>query len=89
MGGTGRRTIGHEVITTEYMSTVINQVEIPRHQEVGKLVSIVQVVFRDGYIPEALIWTTMVLVPKGGGGYIGIGLVEEGLHVNREQSTTE
>ena len=32
--------------------------------------------FRDGYIPEAMTWTTMILIPKGGGGYRGIGMVE-------------
>ena len=41
-----------------------------------KLVSITQVAFRDGYIPEAMTWMTVVLVPKGGGGYRGIGLVK-------------
>ena len=32
--------------------------------------------FRDGHIPEALKWATMVLINKGVGVYIGIGLVE-------------
>ena len=41
-----------------------------------KLVSITQVAFWDRYIPEAFTWTPMVLIPNGGGGYIGIGLVE-------------
>ena len=39
------------------------------------MVSITKVAFRNGYIPEALTWTTMVLMPKCGGDYIGIGLV--------------
>ena len=30
----------------------------------------------NGYITEALMWTTMVLIPKGKGAYTGIGLVE-------------
>ena len=38
--------------------------------------SITQVAFRYGYIPEAMAWTTMVLIPKGGGGYRGILLVK-------------
>ena len=32
-----------------------------------KVVSFIQVVFWEGYIPEALIWKTMVLIPKGKG----------------------
>ena len=41
-----------------------------------KVVSVIQVEFREGYITEALIWTTMVLIPKGKGEYRSIGLVE-------------
>ena len=41
-----------------------------------KVVSVIQVAFREGYIPEALMWTTMVLIPKGKGEYRSIGLVE-------------
>ena len=40
------------------------------------MVSVIKVAFREGYIPEALMWKTMVLIPKGGGEYRGIGLVE-------------
>ena len=40
------------------------------------MVSIMQVAFWDRYILEAMTWTTMVLIPKVGGGYRGIGLVE-------------
>ena len=32
-----------------------------------KEVSVIQVAFQEGYIPEALIRTTMVLIPKGKG----------------------
>ena len=42
----------------------------------GKLASTMQVAFRYGYIPEALTPTTMLLIPKYGGGYIVTGLVE-------------
>ena len=49
-----------------------NQGEIPRHQEDEKLVSITQVALQDGYIPEAMTWTTVVLIPKFGGGYRSI-----------------
>ena len=41
-----------------------------------KVISVVQVEFWEGYMLEALIWTTMVLIPKGKGDYRGIGLVE-------------
>ena len=42
-----------------------------------KVVSVIHVVFQDGYIPETLTYTTMVLIPKGGGEYIVIGLIEK------------
>ena len=48
----------------------------PDIEKWDKLVSIMQVAFRDGYIPEAMTWTEVVLIPKGAGGYRGIGLVE-------------
>ena len=38
--------------------------------------SVVHVEFRGGYIQEAMMWKTIVLIPKGGVGYIGIGMVE-------------
>ena len=41
-----------------------------------KVVSVIQVAFWEGYIPEALMRTTMVLIPKGRGKYRVIGLVE-------------
>ena len=41
-----------------------------------KVVSVIPVAFREGYISEALMWTTMVLIPKGKGEYRGIGLVD-------------
>ena len=31
---------------------------------------------QDGHIPEVLSWATMVLIPKSGGGYRSIGIVE-------------
>ena len=33
-----------------------------------KVVSLMQVAFQDGYIQESMMWTPMVLIPKGGGG---------------------
>ena len=41
-----------------------------------KLVSVTKLELREGHIPTALAWTMMVLINKGRGGYIGIGLVE-------------
>ena len=41
-----------------------------------KVVNVTQLEFWGGYIPEDLMWTTMVLIPKGGGEYRGIGMVE-------------
>ena len=32
--------------------------------------------FEDGVVPEEVTWETMVFLPKGEGGYWGIGLVE-------------
>ena len=46
--GTGRRTIGHEGRTPEYMAPRGDQGERSRHLEVGKLVIITKVAFRDG-----------------------------------------
>ena len=37
---------------------------------------LVQVMFRDGTVPEEIAWTKMVLIPKGKGGYMGIRIVE-------------
>ena len=48
----------------------------PGNKAWDKVVSVIQVVFREGYIPKALMWTTMVLIIKGKGEYRSIGLVE-------------
>ena len=37
---------------------------------------LVQVMFRDGTVPEEILWATMGLLPKGKGGYRGVELVE-------------
>ena len=37
---------------------------------------LVQTVWTEGVIPRQLQWVTVVLIPKGGGGYRGIGLLE-------------
>ena len=41
-----------------------------------KVVSVIHVAFWEGYIPDALTWKTMVLIPKGKVEYQCIGLVE-------------
>ena len=48
----------------------------PDTKKWDKAVSVIQVAFWEGKIPEALMWTTMVLIPKGKGEYRGIWLVE-------------
>ena len=39
------------------------------------MVRLMQVMFRDGKMPEEIAWEKMVLVPKGKREYNGIGLV--------------
>ena len=41
-----------------------------------KLVSVTKLAFREGRIPAELTWKMIVLIPKGGGYFRGIGLVE-------------
>ena len=41
-----------------------------------KVMSVTQVAFRDGYIPEAMIWRKIVLILNGDREYRCIGLVE-------------
>ena len=40
------------------------------------LVSLIQECFEEGVLPMQLPWSTMVLLPKGGGDFRGIGLLE-------------
>ena len=63
----------------EYLKTWLREATREKYPDIDKwdkLVSIMQVAFRDRYIPEEITWTTMVLIPKGVGGHRGIGLVE-------------
>ena len=41
-----------------------------------KVVDLVRLAFRDGVLPEEAAWQAVVLIPKEGGDYRGIGLVE-------------
>ncbi len=38
-------------------------------------VQLVQAVWTHGIIPRQMLWSTVVLIPKGGGDYRGIGLL--------------
>ena len=40
------------------------------------LVRLIQRTFKDRVVPEEVAWETIVFLPKGSGGYQGIGLVE-------------
>ena len=50
--------------------------EMPDGTNWCRLVWLVQEVFRTGVLPAGLAWSTMVLLPKGSGGFRGIGLLE-------------
>ena len=39
-------------------------------------VRLLQAIWHEGKIPRQLLWIVVVLIPKGGGGYRGIGLME-------------
>ena len=41
-----------------------------------KFVLLVQAIWDHGEIPPQLLWVIIVLIPKGGGDYWGIGLLE-------------
>ena len=73
------RTGGISGMKAEKLKTWIREATSEKEPDIekwDKLVSIMQVVFQDGHIPEALEWATMVLIPNSGGGYIGIVLVK-------------
>jgi hypothetical protein len=40
------------------------------------LVSLIKAIWTQGKIPQQLTWVIVVLLPKGGGDYRGIGLLE-------------
>ena len=48
--------------------------------ELGKkwsvFVKLIQTIWEKGEIPQQMSWMTVVLIPKGGGDYRGIGLLE-------------
>ena len=45
-------------------------------KELEALLQLAQVVWEEGRIPTQLGWVVTVLIPKGGGDYRGIGLLE-------------
>ena len=42
----------------------------------GKVVEMTQTAFREGKLTEEARWQTLVMIPKGKGGFRGVGLVE-------------
>ena len=54
--------------------------ETPVNESAGDnwrmFVQLVQAVWTHGIIPRQLLWSIVVLIPKGGGDYRGIGLLE-------------
>ena len=48
----------------------------PDTETSDKVIIVVQISFQEGYIPESLMWTIMVLVYKGSRDYIVIRFVE-------------
>ena len=40
------------------------------------LVSLIQIIWDTGEIPQQMVWMVVVLLPKGGGNYRGIWLLE-------------
>ena len=73
------RTGGPSGINVEHLKAWLWEATREKYQYTetwDKEVSVIQVAFWEGYILEALTWTTMVLAPKGSGEHRGIGLVE-------------
>ena len=50
--------------------------ENPELENWNRVVELVQLCFRERRVPTQLSWSTVVLLPKGGGDYRGIGLLE-------------
>ena len=55
---------------------VVTREKDPDTKTWDKVVSVIHVAFREGYILEALMWKTMALITKGKEDYICIGLVD-------------
>ena len=69
---------GPSGIKAEHLKTWLQEAtreKDPDTENWEQLVSITQVAFREGYIPEEMEWTTMLLITKCGVGYGGIVLV--------------
>ena len=50
--------------------------ENPDRENWNRVVKLVQLCFKERQVPTQLSWSTVVLIPKGGGDYRGIGLLE-------------
>ena len=72
----GGRTIGDGGGNLKAWLRAATREKYPDTKTWDKVVSVVQESFREGNIPEVLMWTTMVLIPKGKGDYRGIGLLQ-------------
>ena len=48
----------------------------PIARQCETLVSITKLAFQEGFLPETMIWTTMILLTKGDEVFRGFGLVE-------------
>ena len=73
------RAVGPSVMKAEHLESWLRKGTREKYLDTeawDKVVSVVQVAFQDRYTPEELMWTTVVLILKGDGGYRGIGLVK-------------
>ena len=71
-----KRTIKHESITLDNTDKGGDLGKIPRHGTLGQNCEHSKVGVLGQKNPEALEWTMMSIIPKGGGEYKGIGLIE-------------
>ncbi len=86
-GLTNGRTAGASGMRAEDMKAWLHGIKLEEDPKVGpnnirardnwgKFVLLVQAIWDHGEIPPQLLWVIIVLIPKGGGDYPGIGLLE-------------
>ena len=74
-----RRAGGPSGMRVEYLNRWIREANCKKYPERRRwelVVRLVQGMFGGGTAPEDIAWATMVVLPKGKGGYRGIGIVE-------------
>ena len=71
-----RGGVGDESRKTEIMAGGSDQLEEARHSQLGQVLEIIQMSFRDGRLPMDCEWHTVVLLPKGNGDFQGVGIVK-------------